>query len=378
RVPLVGAVKPESVAMIFCVAWLVSGVFGLMPFFYRPMRYGLFLFLPMAAISAFAVRESLTAKARAMLHNRWISLPLIFAVSWHTFTQVFIFFSPVGNKFDAGTRAMFTTAVLAAAVTGVVFLMLQKRSRNLPRAALTAAFAVLLLAAAVYQGRYCYNGLTQPGSYLKQYNTELAQIVDNAAVLTGPYTPALTIDNELRGIIYMFGLSNVQKDLFDRFPITHVVTDRGNWKRAVEDFPALKSCTGIVQMVVRELVVDLYRLPGAAVPLTDFERGVIHLVEKQPDSAHFYFNRFSNDYPQNLLGRIHLALALLESGQALQAITLVRELLDRHPDNYMLHGFCRGFYLRVYKATGDDQYQRLSEHHDRIATQLNPVMAKGR
>ncbi|MCK4607499.1 MAG: hypothetical protein KAU35_09405, partial [candidate division Zixibacteria bacterium] len=60
RVPFAGAVKPESVAMIFCVAWLVGGVFGLMPFFYRPMRYGLFLFLPMAAISAFAVRESLT------------------------------------------------------------------------------------------------------------------------------------------------------------------------------------------------------------------------------------------------------------------------------------------------------------------------------
>ncbi len=127
---------------------------------------------------------------------------------------------------------MFTTAVVEAGVTGVVFLLLQKRSRNLPRTALTVAFGGLLLAAVVYQGRYCYIGLAQPGSYLEQYNTELAQIVDGAAVLTGPYTPALTIDNDLRGIVYMFGLSNVQKDLFNGFPITHVVTDRRNWKRA--------------------------------------------------------------------------------------------------------------------------------------------------
>ncbi len=81
RVQFAGAVKPESVAMIFCVGWLVSGVFGLMPFFYRPMRYGLFLFLPMAAISAFAVRESAKAKTRMILLNMWILLPLIFSAS---------------------------------------------------------------------------------------------------------------------------------------------------------------------------------------------------------------------------------------------------------------------------------------------------------
>ena len=378
RVPLASAVKPESVAMIFCVAWILGGVLGLMPFFYRPMRYGLFLFLPMAAISAYAVRESLTAKTRAILHNRWISLPIVFIVSWHTLTQVFIFFSPVGSKFDAGTEAMFITAVMAAVITGVIFLLLRKRSRNLPRTILTAALALLLLAAAVYQGRYCYKGLVQPGSYLRQYNTELAQIVDGAAVLTGPYAPALTIDNELRGIIYMFGLSNVQDDLFDRFPITHIATDAGNWSRALEDFPVLRSCKMIVQMAVRERVVSLYRLPGAAVPMTDFERGVIHLTEKRSDSAQLYLNRFCDDYPQNLLGKVHLALSLFETGRVQQAVTLVRKLVDKHPGSHILHGFCQAFYLRVYKATRDNQYQRLSEHHKRIATQLNPVLAKRR
>ncbi|MFH1372265.1 MAG: hypothetical protein ABII79_00495 [bacterium] len=371
-IPYTGKPKIEYLPVIFCAAWLASGILGLMPFNYRPLRYTLFLYLPISAICAFGMRLIMEKRMKLGLHSKWISLTSVFLVCWYTTFQITILLCSRGRKFYAGTEYILAMMIIAIVITLLTLIWLRKDHKVISNRFLQIPFGVIFLWVIVNQGIYLFDGLTKPGRYLERYNTELSQIVSKNAVITGPFTPALTIDNRLQGIIYMFGFSNVEYGLFERFPISHVVSDRSNWTRALKDFPFLKTATKIAQMVVKNDAIDLYRLPHTDVPLTDFEQGVILLEGEYPESSLVYFERFSEKYPENLLGNMHLTMALYVSDSTDKAIVILNELIDRHPNNYMLHGFCKGFYYRLYRDTEDSKYLQLSQSHERKVRQLNP------
>ncbi len=373
--PFTGKFNKELIPIIFCVGWLLAGITGLMPFYYRPMRYFLFLFLPGAAICGFAINYVISEKIKFSLHNKYIYLPLIFLSLWYLFTQIFIFFAPFGKKFSAGAEVMPQTALAAFIVVAVLFFVfLKKRSLSVGKWP-AVIFGLVFLAICFNQGKYFYKGLTESGQLLKRYNIEFAQLVDQEAVLTGPYAPALTIDNNLKSVIYVFGLANVEKNLFERFPITHIVSDRHNWQRAIKDFPFLNSSLLIVQTVIRDQVLSFYRIPTAIVAETSFETAQRYFRQDIYDSALVYFQQFSLQYPENLFGRIHLALALSAAGEIEKSESLIKQLLIEYPADYMLHGFCVGYYNRLFAATGDESYLRLSEYHEQVTKKFVPGIA---
>lgn len=168
----------------------------------------------------------------------------------------------------------------------------------------------------------------------------------------------------------MFGLSRVERELFSRFPISHVTADQSNWKAALEKFPVLKTAVRIAQMPIREVVIDIYRVPGAAAEPTDFEKGAIFMASGYIDSAYVCFDRFCRVHPNHYSGRTHLAYAALLSGRLERATEIVAALLAERPDDYVLHGFCRTFYARLYDLTKDDRYRSASQYHGRREKEL--------
>ncbi|MCP4703801.1 MAG: hypothetical protein GY865_04250, partial [candidate division Zixibacteria bacterium] len=374
-VPYTGKFDKDLVPIIFCVGWLLAGVLGLMPFYYRPIRYALFLFIPGAAICGFALNYVIFNKIKLSLHNRYISLPLLFFFLWYISTQVFIFFAPFGQKSIVGVKAMPMTALFALAVVAILFFAFFKKRSYITGKWPAIIFGFIILAICLNQGQYFYKGLTESGQLLKQYNNEFAQMIDKDAVLTGPYAPALSIENDLKSVIYVFGLANIEKNLFERFPITHIVSDRHNWQRAIKDFPFLKSSLLVVQTVIRNQVISLYRIPTAKVPGTYFETAQNYFRRDIFDSALVHFQKFSKQHPENLLGQIHLVLALSANGEIEKSRQIMNQLLAEHPDNYMLHGFCVGYYKRLSAVTGDNSYLQLSEYHGNIAQKRVPGIA---
>ena len=374
-VPYTGEFKKENLPVIFCITWLITGVLGLMPFHHRPMRYGLYLFLPMSAVCGTAVCMMLKKKMKPALFNRWVSSVLIFFITWFTLVQIYMFFTPFGEKFKSGTGVMLPMAFAAAAVTLSIYLFLRRRRTISPGKHIGLIVGIVFLAMTVYQGQYLYRGLVYPGNYLSEYSEELGEIVDGKAVLTGPYTPTLTIDNNLKGVIYVFGLANVERNLFAKFPITHVLADRTNWSPAVEDFPFLMKAVRVVQFVVREQVVDLYRLPDTDVPPTDFEQGSVYFAERKPDSALIFFEKFADEHPGNILGKTRHIFALNAVGRIDEAVGKLDSLIDANPDNYMLHGIGSTFYQRLYESTGSPEYLRKARYHEQLTEELNPAMA---
>lgn len=376
--PITGKYRKELIPIIFCLTWLFGGILGLMPFIHRPMRYALFLYLPMCAICSFALRTSLLKSVILKLHNRYLTLPICLIVLWYTLIHIQVFLSPMAGKFFIAVDSLLPMFVIALVGTGVIYFFFRKDRRFSPMIPLAVPLLALLAVFAVRQSKFIYDGLVHSGHQMSSYNADLAQLLNDDAVLTGPYTPALTIGNNLNGVIYMFGLSNKETDLFKKFPITHVAADRSNWAQAIKDFPFLKSSVKILQMVVRDHVISIHRLPGISAGISDFERAQIHFEENRYDSAHIYFERFNEEFPDNLFGNLYLMLTAHANGEYDRSQRLVDKMTREHPDNYMLHGFLEGFYSRLFISFRDQKYRQLADYHGRLSTSLNPIAPKAR
>ncbi|MDF1546067.1 MAG: hypothetical protein P1R58_13315 [bacterium] len=362
---------PERIQTLFCLSWLILGVAGLMPFFYRPLRYALFLFLPLSGLVLLGF-SLLGEKVQLRQRFAWPVWLAIFLVLWFAATQIAIYFDLGAGRFVPDTPSILLVGSFALVLTTLLFLWLKARPRFLAGRIVIGLLALLGVGVLVAQPVRIYDGLTQSGRNLKQYNAEFSEILDPGAVTTGPFMAAMNIDNKLKGVIYMFGLSNQQEDLFSRFPVSHVIADNSNWTRAQKDYPQLARATKITQVLVSDLLIGLFRVPDATVPLTEFEQGSVALSRGDPRTAIEHYTRFYQDHPHNMLGAIHLALAYQRAGRSSEAMELAKLVESRHSQNYFAHIFLAGYYKSLFESTGDSTYRTKSEKHKQIARETNP------
>jgi hypothetical protein len=218
--------------------------------------------------------------------------------------------------------------------------------------------------------------LVLPGTYLKDYNKELTELIDKDAVVTGPYAPAFTIDNDLKGIIYIFGLANIEKDLFERLPITHIVTDVGNWNLAPRDYPFLSKAFSVRRMKIRDGSVELFRLPTATVPLSLSEQAGMAFLNKEYASSLSYSEKFVEKYPDNLSGRFGLLFAYFALSQTEKLTEQINFVKSTYPDNFRMHMFVRYIYQNLYQRTKQSEYIQLADYHFKQAKKINPTLNK--
>jgi hypothetical protein len=321
----------------------------------------------MASIIAFAINKILFDKIPLRLTKPGIVLPAVFLIVWYIFTQVIKYLVVV--DLDILYAFLITLPVLMA-----IYLRLRKRKLVIGRVFVLSILLLFLAGLCIRQGTLIYQGLVLPGTYLKDYNREITQLIDKNAVVTGPYAPAFTIDNELKGIIYIFGLANIEKDLFSRFPITHILTDVGNWNLAPKEYPFLRDAFSVRRMKVRDGTVEIFRLPGSKVALSDYERAGVAFLEKKYDSVLIYSERFTAAYPDNLSGRFGLMTAHFGVGDMPKFLKSISSLLAEYPDNFRAFMFARYCYQLLYQSSGDETYNRLAENCFRAARKINPTL----
>ena len=366
--------RKEFLPVLFSLGWLVVGVFGLMPFTYQALRYAVFLFLPISAITGYGINLLFEKKIELNLHYRWLTLGVVFLSTWFILTQIFLLTVPYLKEVDSARRAMPLTMVLSLLFTGAVYFYLKNRVRSLPVLTLAVFVSLLSVGLFVEQGAYFYQGLALPQDNLKKCNREISQLIDSNAVLTGTYAPAMTIDNNLKGVIYFFGSVDVEKELFEKYPITHVITDESNWKKAVKDYPVLEKAIAIRRFAVRDFTVTLYRMPDANVALTDYEKATLFYYNKQSDSALFYQEKFHNRYPDNLSSLTSLVIAYGANREEEKFNRLLSQMVQDYPDNLQMQLFLRDMYNSIYSKSGDVQCKAAADNFDRRAKELDPAL----
>ncbi len=367
--------KEEYLPVIFCIAWLIFGILALGPFNYRPLRYIVYLFLPMSAIGGFALNLISEKKLTLSLGNIIISLPIIFLGTWYFLSQILAFFYPNSIKITTIQQLAPYTGITAIIVTAIAYIVFKNRHRTISRIPIMLITIPLLLSITVHQGFLIYRGLSLPGKYLKSYNREITQLISDEAIITGPYAPAFSIDNNLKGIIYTFGLANMDKDFFDKHPVTHILTDMLNWEIALEKYPSLKSAIILDQLRLCQSIVSLYMVPDNAVPKTDFERAAIKTREGDIDSARIYYRRFSEQYPDNLTGRI-MRVKMFSIKDTTDFVRNLQKLTVQYPNNfriYMLNYECYNILENAYPGHG---YGKMADYYFRHAVIINPALYK--
>ncbi len=361
---------------LFCLAWFFFGFLFLMVFNNRPLRYRMILMPALAGLIAFGM-----ADLPKTVRDQKLNIPRIIGtllLCWHVCTQViFLFYSSKVTPAQHHAISWYTF-IPGALFTALIYFLHRPTFKFINYKSLLP-YALIILCV-FYQGHWIYDWFSHRVYELKRANQDLEQIVAPNAIIMGPYSQALTIDNGLLSFVYMFGLTSVENDLFSGTPFTHVATDGANWDRATRIFPDLKNQESETRYWVREFSVDIYRCPETdkARPYypTDYEKAVGFLYTNSPDSTLFYLNRFREKFPNNVSGLTLLSNYYLVTRQFSKGLSVMDEINELYPGEFT---YCieSGFtYYKVYLLTGKPEMLSRAEELFRQAVKLNPLAAE--
>jgi 4-amino-4-deoxy-L-arabinose transferase-like glycosyltransferase len=372
-----GTLPPTIQLLVF---WVSLGILAFSPLNYSPLRYALLVIPPMILLCFALLDTSLDAQGITLARpGRMETVLLIFAF-W------IVLFHSVGNIFFLDTlprpiRAL-TWATLPAAV-GLAFLVrsvLTRRTVHISRRMMIIASTVLVAFSTVFNSIQIYRKHIREHNFnIAEANLDLQHILGPDAVVSGPYAPALTVDTDRMAFIHLFGVAKVDTTLFDRYPVTHLVSDVSNWKQAVKDYPALAEVTPITTYWIRDVEVRLFNIskvfnnPKArSYQETDYEKAVQYYQKGQYDTAGVLSYQFYQNHPESKSGGLLLADILMKFGKYDETYTLLTSLAKRFPTDFNIQFQC-GRFIQIYAAMKkDSNLQMMALQHYDQAVRVDP------
>ena len=335
-----------NVGWVLLFLWFAVGYLSLFPWNYRPLRYQTTLMFPAIGLAALALsfcfehfRSRVQTAAKGKPHDAGQRLRLPWLISlWAVWlapllTLLLLWFgsSSTTNSMEQSIRtgsikfALFT--LIGGGLIALVYRAM-KFSRQLVKAGVVVSLTLLL-------GFVVWNTIEFVSwSHVRQYSLmtadrDLKAILNKDAVISGPYGPALTQENKFGSLIHMFGVKKADKELFDKYPVTHLVMDEGNEKRAREDYPDMMSKAKFVtRYFIRGIPVKLYRISDDSHNLeavkyqpTDYERAQTFSVQNNSDSAQFYMEKYLGAGIPNYTANAFAGDALYSAAKYADALT---------------------------------------------------------
>jgi hypothetical protein len=345
-----------NIGWVIMMLWFAIGYVTLFPWNYRPLRYQTTIMFPAMAMAGVALAfawdylrrpSAANPKSRASDRDaqRNPAYALVFGTIWllPLLSLILLWLASFGGGSAVDSiRKGPLPYVLVLLVVGLLLTILQRAIKRVSRktASIGAAMSIVLVLFLVifgvvkfvdWSGRRQYSLLTA--------DRDLAAILNQGAVITGPYGPALTQENHFGSLIHMFGIKRVDKELFSKYPITHLVMDEGNDKQARADYPEVMSrASFITRYIIRGFPIRLYRVSDATQnPLTrqyvpsDFEQAQAFIGEHNNDSAVVYLQRFLSSGQPNYSANLYAADALYAQNKYAEALELYRKAQQFSP-----------------------------------------------
>ena len=189
-------------------------------------------------------------------------------------------------------------------------------------------------------------------------NEDLSHILGPDAVISGPYGPAMTVDNDLGAFIHFFGVATVDSTLFDRQPVTHLAVDGSNLKEAANSYKQLVGQAQIATYWIRDFEVKLFNIsklftnPQAnAYRETHYERAVAHFHAGSLDSTLAEINHHLESHPLTRSVGLLAADVLGKTGKAEEAVRIMTTLANKYPTDFYIQMQCGRLYLMVALAS---------------------------
>ncbi len=374
-------------ALTFLTVWFFSAWLSLMIFQYRPLRYALFVLFPGLGVVGCIVREVFADGARwakgasaVELWQKGLAAILLYVGITIIMTQTAL--ATYGSAMTSGN--MITVVKFSSIFAAPALIVIWLIARSMKRFAqpvfrigmlVTVAFSLALNGYWYYRmaSNFTYDTVTA--------SRDMESSLPADAVLTGPYAPNLTMDNSHKNLIYTFGLKVDDRDLFERFPITHLVGDYGNLDEAARKFPRTKDNVEVSIWMFRDAGVRILRLGESfahmqGLPETALEKSDRFLRSTSPgaqDSAVYYGEIFLTNNPGNRAAKRQLFQALLAQESYTRALEVGKQLVDENPSDCLANYSLARSYFYLAKYLKREDFNREGEKYLNRACELNPA-----
>lgn len=358
---------------LFIAAMMVAFFGSLMIWNYQPLRYEMVLIYPFCGAAAIVLAylwQSCSMEPSSGKLPRLFPL-LIFPIALVVVGQTWSGLADRQGWVFAFDDIKYQAAGIAAGLTlmiVVAVMLVRKYGLRLPQMVGRVVVMIALGGAIGQSVELAAGWLNWPTYTMRDNAADLSMIVAPNAVLSGPYAAALTQDTELGCVIHMFGVVDVDSTLFSRFPITHLLLDEANEKRARNDHPYVMGGSALIctyRVGIKK--VRLYRIAGNTGNATAdsyqrslFEILIDHYRSGKTGLVQQYLVQFTRNHPNNMSGYMLAGELAKEAGQFPEAEQLMKKAIEFSPTNYNLIGTLAVLYKKRYDATGDMMYKKLA------------------
>jgi 4-amino-4-deoxy-L-arabinose transferase-like glycosyltransferase len=352
-------IKSASKMEIYLILWLIIGFLALMPWNYRPLRYQLLIIPPFCVLAGIMLsrflRSPSSLKKEKLNWVYWIFfLPLSSLSIFHLLTFFLKLFGKTGSfnllALLSILLAMGSIILWHAFFKNKPFLKSKAYSFKSVVVSITV-FLIFLININQY-----LSWAKNPQYTLIRSSQDLGKILNKDAVLSGPYAPPLTLDNNLALSWHQFTL-RADPMLFKKYPITHLALESqgGNKQRAFQDYPeVMQDAQLVTTYILRGMPVEIYRVKGntgnpqaQSYQLSDFEKAQVLIQEEKTDSAIVLLNQFNQKNPENLSAHIILSNILSQKGDYQKAISELEKAIQFDEKNFLLYYYLGFIYLQL-------------------------------
>jgi tetratricopeptide (TPR) repeat protein len=343
-------INPGWVLITF---WFIVGYLSLFPWNYRPLRYQTTIMFPAMALAGFLLallwRNLKGAKDKsgkktkpelrlwqlALTWGAWLMPLLACLLFWITKDPKEFYYRP----FLISPIAYSLVIAIAGALLGLIS-HYAARQKWLQGDLLKVGGIVVIVVFMVINITSFVKWADVRQYSLITADRDIAAITNEGAVLSGPYGPALSLNNNRGAVVHMFGVVEADKELFARFPITHLIMDEGNEERALKDYPAIMSSAWtIARYYLRGVATKVYNItegsphPDAQAYIpTDYELAQKFIAAGNEDSAQVFMARYLESDIANYSADLYVGDALVAIGEFERAVDHYRKVQEFVPN----------------------------------------------
>jgi len=368
---------------LFFALWLAVGILALMPWNYRPLRYQVLLIPPLCALAAFCLIDFLNPSEVRKKPKRsvwfWVfSIPVASFLVFHVISFFLKLFGWTAQLSSIILPSLFLsfplTYVLHETKRWKPSLLMQARKRVI------VAEAVLLVAIINGAQFWAFAGNTQYS--LLNSSKDLGQILGEGAVISGPYSQALVVENGFKLVSRMFHPGDDDPDFFLRHPITHLALEAkgGQREQTFADYPeVMRNAKPVATYHLRNFPVQILRVAESSgnpktknYRLSDYEQAKLLIEGDQTDSAIAILNRFVSRCPRNSSGYIALAEIYFDRQDYEKAALFLERASRSDPTNSFIHESLGAVYSEQYDKERGYNYRLLAIKEWEKALKLHP------
>ncbi len=366
-------------ATIFFLGWLAGSVLFMSPFNYLPLRYLFVLMIPVCALVGLFLSDTNRVAVGVQAKPSIITIVLLILLNWYFSYYVIVHLFVSLDSIIAYFRYVWIVLPAGLFLTGLQLSLLRGCSISIPSVTRLPLFLVLLLLCAFAQGRYFYQWEGLRAYSLVSANSSVSQILNENAVVSGQYGPAVTADNNTRSLPHFLTADLKGAALtFREYPVTHLAVGASDWKTLLEKHTGLQKASIVARFWLRDNTVYLVRInemfgnaKAERYQLTDFEIAMQHVSDNMTDSALIHLNRFLRRYPDNQPALLEAYYLTVQDKTLDSARPIMDKLVSEYDTDFSVCIMAAIYYKWLHERTGDSADDILSKEYLERAIRYN-------